>query len=198
MGENLLFDKYLRVIDYTFRWSGLHLRNRENYNLAKARIVYCINFIGLNLNVAGSFWWFAKRASQGESLLSLTYAAPSLALAFLCNFKSMSIMVNHDTVDKLVLKLRELETKVDFNSSDNKKVIDEPINFLHFVLKVSNFFNWLLIVVFPLMPLARTAYNFFALNKVELEFPFLTEYPFDAYDIKIYPFVLLSHIWGGK
>lgn len=198
MDENSLFDRYLRMIDYTFRWSGLHLNNRKNYNVNKARILYCIHFIALNLNVAGGFWWFAKQAAKGDSLISLTYAAPSIALACLCNCKSISIMLNHDYVDKLVFKLRELESKVDLNSIDNKSLIEEPIKFLHFVLKVSNLFNWILIVSFPSMPLARTAYNFLAFNKVELEFPFLTEYPFNPYDIKIYPFVLLSHIWGGK
>ncbi|XP_026328726.1 odorant receptor 67c-like [Hyposmocoma kahamanoa] len=196
MDENSLFDKYLRIIDYTFRWSGLHLRNRKDYNVRKARILYCIHFIGLNLNVLGGFWWFVKQASKGESLVSLTYAAPSIALACLCNFKSLSIMLNASYVDKLVYKLRELESKVDLNSIESKILVEEPIKFLHFVLKVSNLFNWLLIVAFPSMPLARTAYNFLAFNKVELEFPFLTEYPFNPYDIKIYPFVLLSHIWG--
>lgn len=198
MNENLLFDKYLLMIEYTFRWSGLHLRNHKNYNINRVRVLYCISFVGLNLNVASCVWWFIKQIGKGDSLVSLTYAAPSFTLAFLCDCKSLSLMVYHSYVDKLVVKMRELETKTDLNDIRNKTLTEEPIQFLHSVLKISHFMNWLLIIAFPLMPLAKMAYIYFVFNKVQLEFPFPTEYPFDAYDFKIYPFVMLSHVWGGK
>lgn len=199
MAENLLlFDKSLLKIEYLFRWSGVHLRNREDYNVIKSRLFYCFNFILLNINVVGAFSWFLKEAAKGESLISLTYTSPSITLAILSIFKSMSFMWYYDYVDKLVYKLRELETKADLNSVTNKALVEKPIEFLYFVIKVSNLFNWLLLVAFPSMPLATTAYNYFVLNKVELILPFLVEYPFDAYNIKIYPFVVMNHIWGGK
>lgn len=198
MKDNLLFDKYLRNIDYTFHWSGLYLRNRENYNLNKARLMYCFNFILLNLDVAGGFCWILKGVGRGEALVALTYTAPSITLALLCNLKSLSIMWYHDHIDTLVFKLRELEIKADFKNITNKTFVLEPIKFLHFVLKVSTLSNWLLIFAFPLMPLSISLYNYFVLNKVELVLPFLIEYPFDAYDIKVYPFVLLNNFYGGK
>lgn len=194
----LLFDISLRKIEYLFRWSGMHLRNRENYNVIKSRVLYAFNFTLLIINCFGAFFWFMKQAAKGESLISLTYAAPTVTLGFLSVLKSLSFMWYHDCVDKLVYKLRKLETKAESNIVANKALVEEPINFLHFVIKVSNVFNWLLIVAFPLMPLATTAYNFFVLNKVELLLPFLVEYPFDPYDIRVYPFVVLDHIWGGK
>ncbi|XP_026328728.1 odorant receptor 4-like [Hyposmocoma kahamanoa] len=168
-GTVLLFDKSLRKIEYLFRWSGMHLRNREEYN----------------------------EAVKGESLISLTYSAPTLTLGILSVLKSASFMWYYDCVDKLVYKLRQLETKADFNSTTNKALVEEPVNFLNFVIKVSNLFNWLLLVAFPLMPLATTAYNYFILNKTELMLPFLVEYPFDPFNIKVYPFVVIDHIWGA-
>lgn len=194
----LLFDLYLGKIEYFFRWSGMHLKRRENYNIRLARFLYCVNFLWLNSDVTAAFWFLIKGVERGESLVSLTYTAPSITLAFLCDFKSLSFMWHHELVDKLVYKLREMEKKVDLNRDDYKTLIERPISFLHFVLKVSNFFNWLLIIAFPLMPLSVSAYNYFVLNKIELILPFLVEYPFDPYDIRIYPFVVLRHIWGGK
>lgn len=199
MGESvLLFDKSLCKIEYLFRWSGMHLRNREDYNVNKSRLFYCLNFTLLNINVVGAFSWFCKEAVKGESLISLTYSAPTLTLGILSVLKSASFMWYYDYVDKLVYKLRQLETNANFNSITNKPLVEEPVNFLNFVIKVSNFFNWLLLVAFPLIPLATTAYNYFVLNKIELMLPFLVEYPFDPFNIKIYPFVVLDHIWGCK
>lgn len=198
MEEKLLFDKYLRKIDYTFRRSGLYLRNRKNYNVTKARLLYCFNFILVNLDVGGSLVYIAKGEGQEDGLVAITHSLPSAILALLCDFKSLSFMWYHTYVDKLVFILRELETKVDLNTVANKTCIEEPIKFLQFALRVSSFSNWLLILAYPLMPLSISIYNYFALNKVDLVLPFLIEYPFDAYDIRIYPFVLLNNFYAGK
>ncbi|XP_026328725.1 odorant receptor 4-like [Hyposmocoma kahamanoa] len=192
---NLLFDKYLRKIDYAFRWSGLHLRNRDDYNMKKARFLYWFNSFWLNKEIVGGICFIAKGAANG-GLVSMTHTAPSITLALLSNIRSLSIMWHHGYVDKLVFKLRELETKTDLNNNDNKTYVERPIEFLHFVLKLSGFFNWLLILAFPLMPLSISVYNYLVLKKVELVLPFLISYPFDAYDIKIYPFVLLHNIYS--
>ncbi|XP_026331043.1 odorant receptor 13a-like, partial [Hyposmocoma kahamanoa] len=196
MDKNLLFDKYLRKIDYTFRRSGLYLRNRENYNVTKARLLYCFNFILVNLDVAGSMVWIAKGEAFEDGLVSVTHTAPSAILALLCDFKSLSFMWYHDYVDKLVFKLRELETKMTLNSIAYETCVEEPIKFLEFALKVSGLSNWLLILAYPLMPLSISIYNYLVLKKVELVLPFLISYPFDAYDIKIYPFVLLNNFYA--
>lgn len=198
MDKNLQFDKYLLMVEYTFRWSGLPLRNRNNINVKKQRFLYCINSLLLNTCVVGAICWIIKGAARGEGLVSLTNTAPSILLALISDVKSLSLLWYQDQADKLIFKLRELETKADLESNDHKTLIKAPIKFLHYVLKISSFCNWLFIISFPLMPLSTSIYNYFVLNTMELVLPFYVEYPFDAYDIKIYPFILFYNLYTGK
>ncbi|XP_026330951.1 odorant receptor 4-like [Hyposmocoma kahamanoa] len=90
--------------------------------------------------------------------------------------------------------LRDLETRSNLKDHVNEN-IKESIKFLHLVLKVQNYCNWVLIIVFPLMPLSLTAYIYFTSNDIVLLLPFYAVYPFDAYSINYWPIILIKQIW---
>lgn len=194
----LLFDESLRKIDYIFRFTGMHLNNRENWSLKKARIIFYIQNFFYTCDLIGAVCFFLNGVYTGKSMLSLTYASPCLTMGLLGYAKSIPSVVYRNYVDEIVFVLRDLETKsLKLKDHDNRN-IKEPIDFLHLVLKVQNYCNWMTIVAFPLMPITLTAYKYFASNEIVLLLPFYAIYPFDAYDIRYWPFVVIKKIWTGK
>lgn len=197
MDGNLLFDKYLHMIEYTFRLCGLHLRHR-NFNMTRTRLLYCFALFCLMLGVGGSIFFIIKATTRGEGLVSAIHVAPDITMVLLYSVKSFSITWYHEQVDKLVFVMRELETKVDLNSNDNKTLIEGPINFLQNVLRVLYYFKWLFMIMVLFMQIFTSVYTYFVLNEVEIMLPFFIEYSFSANDFKIYPFALLHGYYCRK
>ncbi|KAJ2948905.1 hypothetical protein O0L34_g5838 [Tuta absoluta] len=191
-----LLNESLKMIDYSVRWLGITLEKKQGNR--KFYLLFIFNFIWMNTDVAGAICWFLVGAKSGESLLSLTYVAPCITLSILANIKSLCFIVYSDQVDKLISTLKDLEFKETKRpaSGEKKEIIAKERTFLHFVLKVLNFFNWALIIAFPLMPLTLTVWNYVQTRELSPLLPFLIVYPFNAYDLRAWPFVYIKQIWS--
>lgn len=193
----LLFDESLRKIDYIFRMTGMHLNNRENFNLRASRAVFYFNFfISIN-DLFGACFFFIRGLYTGESLMLVIYAFSCIIMGMLSYAKCISSVVHYKYIDKIVFILRDLEARSNLKVHADEN-IKESIKFLHLVLKVQNYCNWILIIVFPSMPVSLTVYTYFTSNEIVLLLPFYAVYPFDAYSINYWPFILIKQIWTGK
>lgn len=194
----LLFDQSLRKIDYIFRFTGMHLNNRENWNMKKENAICYAQYFSYTYDLIGAVCFFIHGVYTGKSLLALTYASPCLTMGLLGYVKSIPSVVYKKYIDEIVFLMRDLETKSLKLKDHNNENIMGPVKFLHLALKVLNYCNWVCIIAFPLMPITLTAYKYFASNEIVLLLPFYALYPFDAYDIKYWPFVVIKQIWTGK
>ncbi|KAI5646643.1 7tm odorant receptor domain-containing protein [Phthorimaea operculella] len=197
MAEKYLLEQSFKKIDYTMRWTGM-LLNKKAGKLQKYYALYIFNFIMLNLDVAGSIYWFVVGAMKGESLTSLTYVAPCITISLLGNIKSICFLVYGEQVDKLMTILKDLEVKAKKWPAVNerKEIIDKETKFLHLVLKLLNFFNWVVIIAFPLVPLSLTIMSYVQSHEFNPLLPFLIQYPFNAYDPRIWPVMYVKQIWS--
>lgn len=199
MSDQLLLDKALKKVDYTFRWTGINIessRKTKSQNF-RYKYVFIFNFIWLNMDFSGALTWFIVNARKGVSFTILTYSAPCLTMCILFNTKSIYLYLSDDRINELLSILRNLEIKHhDVTAPQKKEIIKKYSNFLFMVLKTLNFFNWFLLIAFPSMPIALMALDYYYTQEVVLQLPFQVVYPFDAYNIKYWPFAYIRQLWG--
>lgn len=201
MPDQMLLDTALKKIDYTFRWIGINIescRKTKSQNF-RYKLVFIFNFIWMNMDFFGAIAWFIVNARKGASFTKLTYIAPCLAMCVLSNTKSCSLYASDNRINELLNILRNLEIKHhDFTVPEKKELIKNDYNLLFLVLKTVNFFNWFLLIAFPFMPFTLMALEYYHTKEVVLMLPFQVVYPFDAYNIKYWPYAYLRQVWGSK
>lgn len=197
----LLIDKTVKKIEFLLRATGINIKSgpKTRMDTTKSRIIYIINFIWLNIDLAGAVAWFFMGIANSKSFTELTYVAPCVTLSFLGNLKSICLILREDNVDKLLQVLRDLEIKERGRTKDKEKdeIIKYEHNFVNTVISVLNVFYFVLVVAFALSPVTLVALKYFTTNELELLLPFLIIYPFDPYDIRYWPWVYLRQIWSG-
>lgn len=199
--EPLLIVKTIHRIEFLFRCVGINIKSSEKTraDYIRNRSVYIFNFIWLNIDLAGAVVWFLAGIANSKSFTELTYVSPCITLSFLGNFKSLYLIFRENNVDKLIEVLKQLEIKERSRENDEEKdkIIETEHNFVSAVISVLNVFYFVLVVAFALSPVSLVALKYFTTNEVELLLPFLILYPFDAYDLKYWPWVYLRQIWSG-
>lgn len=187
----------LRRINLVCKVSGLDLENRKRNYIQK--LVYLNNFFWLNFDVAGAICYIIYGMFHGKDFIELTYAGPCVTLSLLANFKSLSIIRNGDKLKNLFNILRKLENHEEGDESPTKRrIIQEEVNFLHVLMRVLNVSYVILATMFSVGPLIVTAYIYFVNNEVDLRLPLYILYPFDAYELKYWPWVFLHQSWSGN
>ncbi|KAG6443514.1 putative odorant receptor 92a [Manduca sexta] len=199
MAETLL-DKLLSKINILFRCSGTNIAigKAAPTNTKRNRCVYVINLILLNTDVLGSTCWFISGLKSGKSFTELTYIAPCIILSILSDMKSMSIIIYEKKVYQLMENLRMMEAheRIRENTAERGKIIEKGVNFLNLVINVLYVLNIILLVCFAFHPLVVMMLNYKKTNEIELLLPFPIVYPFDAYNIKVWPVIYLRQIWS--
>ena len=197
----LLIDKTLKKIEFLLQIMGINIKSgpKTRRDTIKNRIIYTINFIWLNTDLAGAVAWFFMGIANSKSFTELTYVAPCITLSFLCNLKSICLILGEEKVDKLIQVLRDLEINERKRTKDEEKdeIMKYEHNFVTTVISVLNVFFFALITAFALSPVTLVVFKYYTTNELELLLPFLIIYPFDAYDIRYWPWVYLRQIWSG-
>ncbi|XP_030040632.1 putative odorant receptor 92a [Manduca sexta] len=196
----LQFDDTIKKIDFVFRYAGINIKcgERKKKETIKARCMYVFNFFWLNVDVSGSIFWFIDGVRMGKDFIGLTYIAPCISLSTLANIKSVFLISSEKHIYKLIDNLRELEMRENARprSVQKEEIINTEIKFLNYVLKTINILYVVLVMTFALSPLIIIAIKYMQTGEVELILPFLILYPFDPYNIKLWPFVYLHQFWS--
>ncbi|XP_030040641.1 uncharacterized protein LOC115455950 [Manduca sexta] len=200
MAETFL-DKSLSKVHIMFRCSGTNISIGEAAptNTKRNRCVYGFNFIWQNTDLIGAISWFLEGIISGKSFTELTYIAPCIILSILSVIKSISIIIYEKKVYQLMQNLRIMEAheRNRENTTEKEKIIKKGVNFLNLVINGLYVFNILLLACFALNPLALMILNYMKTNEIEFLLPFLITYPFDPYNIKVWPIVYVRQIWTG-
>lgn len=199
--EPLLIDKTLKKMEFLFRCSGINIKSgpKTHMDIIKSRFVYILNFFWVNTDVGGAIAWFIMGIANSKNFTELTYVAPCVALSLLGGLKTIYLIFREDSVDELIQVLRDLEINERGRTRHEEKdaIIKYEYNFLTTVISVLKLFNFVLIVVFALIPVTLVAWKYYTTNELELLLPLFIVYPFDPYDIRYWPWVYLRQIWSG-
>ncbi|XP_075985869.1 odorant receptor 67c-like [Anticarsia gemmatalis] len=196
----LLIDKTVQKIAYLFRCTGINIKIGEKTRKDKFRclFIYILNFIWLNIDVGGAYYWFFVGVAEHKDFTELTYVAPCMLTSTLGNLKTFYMIIHEGTVETLMNIMRKLE--VDHKNDTGDAKIDEIIktedNYVNRVINILNVFYVILIICFALSPLMLVLLNYMRTNEVELLLPFLVIYPFDPFDMRYYPWMYLHQIWS--
>ncbi|KAF9795994.1 hypothetical protein SFRURICE_010091 [Spodoptera frugiperda] len=198
--EPLLINKTIKKIEVWLRATGTNVKStpKTRMDTMKSRAIYIINFFWLNVDLGGAVVWFISGIANKKSFTELTYVSPCITLSFLANFKCFFLFLNEDCVDKLLEKLRELEMNERSRPrhEDKNAIMVREHKFLTNLISFLNVFFCGLIVAFALGPVALTIFIYVTTNEIDLQLPFLIIYPFDAFQLKYWPWVYLHQIWS--
>ncbi|KAG6443515.1 odorant receptor 4 [Manduca sexta] len=196
--SNLMFDQSMSKIEILFRITGINITSKGTPNTRKNRIIYILNFILLNTDVLGAVCWFISGLLHGKNLTQLTYVAPCVTLSFLGDFKTIFLVLYEKDINQLIQNLRKMELREKTRERTDAKdaMIKKEMNFLNAVVNVSYVLNILLLVAFAINPLVLMGLKYMKTGELEFLLPFLIVYPFNAYDIKVWPMVYIRQIWS--
>ncbi|KAH9641955.1 hypothetical protein HF086_011705 [Spodoptera exigua] len=127
----------------------------------------------------------------------MTYFTPCLTLCFLGNLKIYSVLRHNDRATELVNVLGHLHSSIE---ETDEGMVNEAKKWLLFLVSISNLTLMLFIMgatAFALAPIVITISHYYTTGEIKLVLPFIVWYPFDAFDIKIWPFIYLDQLWGA-
>jgi hypothetical protein len=197
MSQELIFDKSLAKIMFVFKLTGIKIEPGKR-NLTE-NLVFLFNFLWLNTDIVSALGWMLMNVVNGQNFKETTFVAPCVFLSVLGDLKFLFLILNQRKVQELTANLRELEKRKNtFEHVDEEKIIKPEIKFCDVVIKVLNVLNCLMIVVFDLSPLVLIAVKYYKTGRLELMLPFMDVYPFEAFNLRYWPFAYIHQIWSGS
>lgn len=178
----------------------LHEKRAPDINPIRYRAAYVFNFIWFNLDCLGSMSYLILGISNGKNFTELSFVAPCLTFSMLGNFKSVYYTFYDTEAYQLIEDLIRLDVnRKDCNNSEKVNEIKATdTNFLRKVLNVLNVMFVLLIILYNAGPLVGTAVTYYKTGELKLFLPFLDVYPFNALDLKYWPYTYIHQVWSGK
>lgn len=194
------FDQTMKKIEPIFRVAGINIKSGEQTtNRLKSRIIYIINFVWLTVNSFGAIYWFIDGIKTGKDFLELTYIAPCISFSIIGNFKGFFLILYEKQAHMLIENIRKLEReeKRRPQSLKKKNIVEEEKKFINIIIDKFSILFAVVVVLFALIPVMIMFTNYYKTKEVELVLPFMVLYPFDPYQIKVWPFVYLKQLWAG-
>ncbi|KAL4720135.1 hypothetical protein ACJJTC_006497 [Scirpophaga incertulas] len=183
----------LRQLNLLFKVTGVDLDRKKNNYFSV--FMFYHNLVTLQLDLCAALWFMFDGLTNGSDFVKLTYSAPCITFTILSNFKVSVYIINEQTMNNLIKVLSEMEQRnVGEVTKEKEAILKEEIHFLHKLIRVLNYAYLGLIIGFAINPLSVLVYKYYRFNKTELILPYLVKYPFDEYDVRIWPFVYLHQV----
>lgn len=203
--DSEIFEKSINSVNYFFKIFGFDLNRPNKKGFANFLLInykYIFNFIWVLTALFGESYWFLKQAKSGTSLGDLTFIAPCVFFTLICINKSLQLFFNKNLIIYFLNSLRDLNLKnLEVHAEANnriKSVLAKSMSFMMVIKKVIIFSNWTLGLIFIVSPLVVMAYFYYRNGSTDLMLPFIIDYPFNPYDIKMWPIAYIHQIWAGK
>lgn len=200
--DQSLFNNAINNANSFLQVTGLHLIDKKDTNKRFLRWVYLyIAFISCNVDVLAEIAWVIDGISNGMKSVELCYAAPGLTMSFLCNIKAFFFMRNERHVKDLVNSLRKLDAINDRFEGTREEVHIETINRIKIWkigIDIEKWVNRIAIFTFAMIPFAVICQSYFKNGVIKLVMPFPILFPFDIFDIRIWPFMYIRQMCSGN
>ncbi|XP_022829617.1 odorant receptor 4-like [Spodoptera litura] len=195
------FEECFKRINVFLKLIGLSIDNDDHNKTMVQRLrkhwMCFIHFFSFNILVLGEIIWLIQGLIYGVTLWEITYLTPCLTLCFLGNFKVYFFLRHMHHVSELVKALRQLHSSI---KETDEGMADEAKKWLLFLTSISNLILLLFILgatAFALGPFVISGSHYYTTGEIKLFVPFLIWYPFDPFDIRIWPFVYLNQLWAA-
>ncbi|KAF9824212.1 hypothetical protein SFRURICE_019892 [Spodoptera frugiperda] len=197
----LEFEGYFKRINKFWKLIGLSIDYDDNNTPMVQRLrkhwMCFINFLSFNILVMGEVTWVIRGLMYGVTLWEITYIIPCLSLCYLGNFKVYFILRQMHHVSDLVKTLRHLHGSIKESDEEMK---DEAKKWLLFLITTSNLTLVLFIsgaAEFAVSPFVISGSHYYSTGEFKLVLPFIVWYPFDPYDVRIWPFAYFYQLWAA-
>lgn len=185
-------DHSLKKIKFLYQLAGMTLDDRDKSWSELFRYLFNLSWHLTDIFLA--IHWFIEGAYKGLDFTELTHVMPLLWLGLMAILKSVLFIRDEKKVHELINTLRNLEETRASNPNGRKVMADET-KFLGVVIRVLILMNIILLVNFNLVPLVFIGATFYLTGELKLMLPFLDMYPFDAFDLRYWPFAYVHQIW---
>ncbi|XP_021191840.3 odorant receptor 4 [Helicoverpa armigera] len=196
----LQFEKCLKRINIFLKLIGLTLDSADSNRTMVQRLRRhwrcSVHMLSLDIAVFGETIWLIIGLVLGASLWEITYLLPCLTLCLLGNFKVYYFIRHLQHVNEAAMILRNLQS----NGKHNEEIEREMNNWLTFLSSVTKLLLTLTtlgVLAFALGPFLITGSYYLSTGEIKLVLPFLIWYPFDEFDIRIWPVVYLHQLWAA-
>lgn len=187
--DEYTLEKTLQKISFLFKLTGLRLHNQTK----PKQMYYIFNFAWLHMDLLAT----TTHMLFQSSFLEVLFLAPCLAFSMLGDIKAMCYKMKDSEVHQLIDDLMKLEARVSVNSEADKEIKVAEIGLLNKILKVFKVLTGLMIFMFNVGPVPLIALTYYTTGEVQLFLPFLDIYPFNALQMKYWPFAYIHQIWSG-
>nr|AXY83392.1 putative odorant receptor 36 [Conopomorpha sinensis] len=214
------WEDMFRLTNLAFKLVGVNMSGSNSSDfltVLKETWWFYISTLWMYTDVLGECYWFFEGVQTNKSFSELTFVAPCIVIGFVATAKVTAVLYNRNTTRKLLDILKELypaNAKVapdDDVAEGNKikeerdaeldeeetNVIEDSRNLSMKVVNILFWTNVATMVVFNFSPMAVMLYTYSKTKKIELGLPFIIKYPFDAFQLKVYPWVYLHQAWSS-
>nr|WCC57577.1 odorant receptor 55 [Papilio memnon] len=200
--EKILYQKATNRVNTYLSIIGLHLKNDEPEQNVKRLVkswFFCLNFLSLVYDVLGEISWMIKGSFSGDlALIDLTLLGPCLTMCFLGCVKSYYFFKEIPLAYKLIHELNLLcSDGTKLVSVEKTKLLQRNMIFLDRALKCLITLDSIGIIAFSIGPLFISISQYYTSGELNLLLPFFILYPFDAFNIYVWPFVYIHQVWSA-
>nr|WCC57394.1 odorant receptor 55 [Papilio dardanus] len=199
--DKVLYQKAIKRVNTYLNIIGLHLKNNESEQNIKRltnRWFFCLNFLSLLYDVLGEISWILKGSLSGDlALIDLTLLGPCIIMCFLGCVKSYYFFKEIPYAFKLINELSLLPSEIKQVSEEKTKYLQRNMNFLNIALKCLITLDSIGIIAFSIGPVIISISQYYKTGELNLLLPFFILYPFDAFNIYVWPFVYIHQVWSA-
>nr|QZH55114.1 odorant receptor 18 [Achelura yunnanensis] len=201
---NSHLDNVIKKVNIFSRVVGIAVDDRDADATFSKRLqhhwVYVFHMIWLYSEIAGELVFLVRILTERRGLVEFTYVVPCIAECLLGTCKSYFVIKYAHHVHDIINTLKKVQTDVETEefTEETKNFVNKTVLYLNKLVSFFFGFYSLLISSFGVGPLTITATKYFKHGVTQLELPFLISYPFNARDIRIWPFVFLHQLWAGN
>ncbi|XP_063374977.1 odorant receptor 4-like [Cydia amplana] len=202
--ESVAFEMSLQKTNKILRMIGLQTDDKESNQTFMERLwsrkFYCFFNCMLYCELIGEVAWMINSIME-RKFLEATNSAPCATLCFLGSAKTYYRIKYGHHINDFINSLRKLQS-TQFKSSAQRSStafgeIRDMVRKLQLSINISTVVSVTGLVVFLISPLIIMAFTYYMSGKVELRLPFLVMYPFNEFDLRVYPFIYIRHVITG-
>lgn len=199
----MLYDEILKRVNFYYIPSGAYIdkedRNRSALKRFLVRRFYCFNLFSTITHLIAEFLWLVNAIKISEKIVKITYTIPSLTLCLLGVAKSYYLVKNGDLVNDLINSVKSLQaasakigTKAEIEKETKKRTV-----ILNMIYNINNTAYTFGLMVFAVGPVILSWLMYRSTGKLVMQLPFFSVFPFDATDIRFWPFAYIHQVWTG-
>lgn len=192
-------EETLIITKLTLLFSGVTME-KSNFD-SFLSVLFVFNFIWLNTDVVGEFYWLIEGVELGKSFLELSYIAPCTTICLLSTAKTLPFFFNQDLFIEIFDKLKTIHPKINGNdqlNDDIKKNVKDSTKFLNKLIRMHLTSCSVVVLAFCFLPISAMGYTYARTGTSEVIFPFHIKYFFDPYAKNVWPFVYFHQVWSSK